>query len=249
MAAGAPLPAGAQVHAAGDDPARHRRTDRRETVRAVPPREARPSGRLTVGIESPRLERLRAVLAEVADLSHAQQILEWDARVSMPRAGAAARADVASTVTQLAHGRFVSDEVGKLLDDLDAAGHDPDSVEGALIRITRREWERAARIPSELAGEMAQASGVAVAAWDEAKAASDFKSFSPHLERQLELKHRYIACFPETNEPYDVLLDEYEEGFTTAQVEEIFGRLKGELVKLVERHRGNAVEEIAGPYP
>jgi len=132
---------------------------------------------LTVATESPQLERLKAILAEVADLSHAQQILEWDARVSMPRDGAEARADVAATVTRLAHAHFVSDEVGKLLDDLDAAGQDPGSVEGALVRITRREWERASRIPSALAGEMAQASGVAVAAWDEAKAASDFKSF------------------------------------------------------------------------
>ncbi len=204
---------------------------------------------MTVGTESPQLERLKAVLADVADLSHAQQILEWDSRVSMPRAGAAARADVASTVTQLAHGRFVSDDVGKLLADLDAAGHDPDSVEGALIRITRREWERARRIPSELVGEMVQASGVGVAAWDDAKGASDFESFRPHLERQLELKRRYIACFPKTDDPYDVLLDEYEEGLTTAQVEEIFGRLKGELVQLVDRHRGDSVEDVQGPFP
>jgi carboxypeptidase Taq len=204
---------------------------------------------LTVATESPQLERLRAVLAEIADLYHAQQILEWDARVSMPHAGAKARADVASTMTQLAHGRLVSDEVGKLLADLDGAGHDPESAEGALIRITRREWERASRIPSELAGEMAQASGVGVAAWDEAKAASDFESFRPHLERQIELKRRYIACFPKTDDPYDVLLDEYEEGMTTAHVEDIFGRLKRELVQLVERHRGDSVADIRGPFP
>jgi carboxypeptidase Taq len=204
---------------------------------------------LRLATQSRQLERLKAVLAEVADLSHAQQILEWDARVSMPRAGAAARADVASTVTQLAHARFVSDEVGKLLADLDSAGHDPESVDGALIRITRREWERASRIPLELVGEMVQASGVGVAAWDDAKAASDFESFGPHLERQLELKRRYIACFPETDDPYDVLLDEYEEGLTTAQVEEIFGRLKGELVELVDRHRGDSVEDVPGPFP
>jgi len=204
---------------------------------------------LTVATGSPQLERLQAVLAEIADLSHAQQILEWDARVSMPHAGARARADVASTITQLAHGRLVSDEVGNLLADLDGAGHDPDSTEGALIRITRREWERASRIPSELAGEMAQASGVGVAAWDEAKAASNFESFRPHLERQLELKRRYLACFPKTDDPYDVLLDEYEEGVTTAQVEEIFDRLKGELVQLVERHRADSVADIPGPFP
>ena len=39
---------------------------------------------MTVATESPLLERLKAVLAEIADLYHAQQILEWDARVSMP---------------------------------------------------------------------------------------------------------------------------------------------------------------------
>jgi carboxypeptidase Taq len=204
---------------------------------------------LTIATESPQIERLRAVLAQIADLNHTQQILEWDARVSMPHAGAKARADVASTVTQLAHGLLVSDEMGKLLADLDDAGHDPESVEGALIRITRREWERASRIPSELAGELAQASGVGVAAWDEAKAASNFDLFRPHLERQLELKRRYVACFPKTDDPYDVLLDEYEEGVTTAQVDEIFGRLKGELVQLVEQHRADSVADLAGPFP
>jgi carboxypeptidase Taq len=204
---------------------------------------------LTLATESPSLERLKAVLAEISDLSHAEQILDWDSRVSMPAAGAKARADISSTLAQLAHQRFVSDEVGGLLDELGSAGHDPESVEGALIRITRHEWERASRIPTQLAGEMAQATGVAVAAWDVAKANSDFDSFKPHIERQLDLRRRFIDCFPATDDPYDVLLEEYEEGLTTAQVEEIFGRLKGELVQLVDRHRDDEVDEIAGPYP
>src|SRR2546422_10844940 len=140
MAPQAPLSARPQVHAAGDDRTRHRQFDRRETVRAVLAREARPPGRLTVTTESPLLERLKAVLAEVADLYHAQQILEWDARVSMPHAGAEARADVASTVTQLAHGRFVSDEVGKLLEEVEAARQHPDSVEGAVVQVASHQW-------------------------------------------------------------------------------------------------------------
>src|SRR5439155_27244843 len=98
MAPRAPLSAWPQVHAAGDDRARHRQSDRRETVPALPAREASPPGRVTVATESPLLERLKAVLGEGADLYHAQQILEWDSRVSMPHAGADARADVASTV-------------------------------------------------------------------------------------------------------------------------------------------------------
>jgi carboxypeptidase Taq len=204
---------------------------------------------LTVTASAPPLERLKAILAEIADIKHTESIVDWDSRVSMPRAGAAARANVSATLTRHAHQRFVSDEIGELLEELGSP--EEDSVDAALICVTRREWDRARRVPTELAGEMSHATGVAVAAWDEAKAASDFASFAPHLERQLELKHRYVECFPETKTPYDVLLDDYEEGMTTAQVAEVFALLKPELVGLIERAGENPVDDtpLRGPFP
>ncbi len=201
---------------------------------------------MIVATASPPLERLKAILAEISDLKHVESILDWDARVSMPPAGARARAEVSATLTRLGHERFVSDEVGELLDELKSVEEETDS---ALIRATRREWERARRVPTELAGEMAQASGVAVAAWDEAKAMSDFVSFIPHLERQLELKHRYIECFPEAETAYDVLLEDYEEGLTTTQVVDVFDRLKRELVPLIERRQPVDDAPLRGPFP
>jgi carboxypeptidase Taq len=205
---------------------------------------------MNVATASPPLERLTAILAEIADIKHAESVLDWDSRVSMPHAGAQARAEASAALTRLSHERFVSDEVGQLLEELTSA-EDRDSVEAALVRVTRREWDRAHRVPTDLAGEMSHASGVAVAAWDEAKAASDFASFIPHLERQLELKHRYIECFPETETAYDVLLEDYEEGLTTAQVVEVFDSLKRELVPLIERHREQPIDEtpLRGPFP
>ncbi len=198
---------------------------------------------MTVAVGSPPLDRLKAILAELADLRHAQSIADWDSRVSMPPEGAQARADVLATLTRITHERFATDEVGKLLDELEVLD---DETDAALVRVTRREWERARRVPSDLAAELSHAAGVAVAAWDKAKAASDFASFSPHLERQLELKQRYIACFPEHDTPYDVLLDEYEEGMTTAEVQQIFARLKEELVPLIARATESA--ELTGPF-
>jgi carboxypeptidase Taq len=201
---------------------------------------------VSVATDASPLERLRVILAELADLRHTESVLDWDARVSMPPAGAEARAQVAATVTTLMHERFVSEEVGDLLEALDGAGDDDDA---ALVRVTRREWDRARRVPSGLAGEIAHAAGIGVAAWDRAKAASDFDSFVPHLERQLELKHRYIECFPATDAPYDVLLDDYEEGMTTADAQRIFDRLKEELVPLVEQHADRDVPILRGPFP
>ena len=198
---------------------------------------------MTVTVDSPPLDRLKAILAGLADLQHAESIADWDSRVSMPPEGAEARANVLATLTRITHERFVSDEVGELLDALEVVD---DETDAALVRVTRREWERARRVPSDLAAEMSHAAGVAVAAWDKAKAASDFASFSPHLERQLELKQRYIACFPETDTPYDVLLDEYEEGTTTAEVQQIFARLKEELIPLIAR--ATEPKELTGPF-
>ena len=202
---------------------------------------------------STALDRLRAVLAEIADLRHAEMLLDWDSRVSMPHAGARARAEASATVGRLAHEKFISDGVGELLDELRPLQDelDSDSIDAALIRVTRRDWERYRRIPPELAGEMRLVSGIAVAAWDEAKAASDFASFIPHLERQLELKHRYIECFPEADDPYDVLLQDWEEDMTTAQVETVFETLKRELVPLVEQAVEREVDltPMRGPFP
>jgi carboxypeptidase Taq len=165
----------------------------------------------------------------------------------MPHAGAGARADVSATLTRHAHERFVSDEVGELLDELMSL--DDDSVDAALVRVTKRDWERARRVPTALAAEMSHTAGVAVAAWDEAKAASDFAGFAPYLERQLELKHRYIECFPAGETPYDVLLNDYEEGMTTAKVAEVFAQLKPDLVALIEGAPDVDNAPLRGPFP
>ena len=194
------------------------------------------------------LERLKEILTDLEDIGHAGHLLDWDSRVFMPHGGAGARADVSATLTELAHRRLVDDQVGELLDELES-DTDEDSADAAIVRIARRGWERASRVPPQLAAEIAHSSGLAVAAWDEAKAASDFAAFAPHLERQLELKLRYIACFPEIETAYDVLLDEWEEGTTTAEVVDIFARLKAELVPLVDaRDRSADKFLLAGPF-
>jgi carboxypeptidase Taq len=199
---------------------------------------------VTAATTASPLDRLKAIVAELADLKHAEAIADWDSRVSMPPEGAAARADVLATLTRVIHERLVADEVGELLGVLESV---EDETDAALVRVTRREWERARRVPGDLAAELSHAAGVAVAAWDKAKAASDFASFAPHLERQLELKQHYIDCFPAGETPYDVLLDEYEEGMTTAEVERVFARLKEELVPLIAH--APEIPDLEGPFP
>src|SRR6266550_7325020 len=106
----------------------------------------------------PKLDRLRTLVGEVDDLRKASTVLFWDQRVMMPPGGAEARAEASATVSRLAQERFVADDVGRLLEDLRGLeeSSDYDSFEASLIRVTRRDYEKATRVPPELVGEISR---------------------------------------------------------------------------------------------
>jgi carboxypeptidase Taq len=187
-------------------------------------------------VTEPALQRLRERLAEVSDLNRAAMLLFWDQRVMMPPGGSEARAESVATVGRLAQERFVTAEIEQLLEELRdlEESSDYDSFEASLIRVTRHDFEKASRVPPELVGEMRRASALALSAWGPAKEASSFETLRPYLERNLELRQRYVECFEPPDETYDVLLDDYEPNMKTAEVREIFGELKEELVPLIK---------------
>jgi carboxypeptidase Taq len=194
---------------------------------------------------SDALRELRERLAEIEDLSAAGSLLGWDQQTMMPERGAPLRAEQLGTLGRVVHERFTDDAIGRLLDQVDGDALAPDSDDAALIRVTRRDWEKARRVPSELAAELARAGALGHQAWVQARERSDFAAFLPYLERNVELKRRYIDCFEGYEDPYDVLLDDYEEGMKTAEVAALFAELRGELVPLIAAiaQRADAVDD------
>jgi carboxypeptidase Taq len=180
-------------------------------------------------------DELRSRMAELNDLQHVGGLLFWDQRTKMPQAGSKVRAEQIATLGRLAHERFVDPAVGRLLEELRGYedGLARESFEASLIRVTRRDWEKATCVPPSLTAEIRRSGALGFSAWSEARAASDFSLLAPHLEANLELKHRYVACFPPAAEKYDTLLDDYEPEMKTAAVRAVFDELKRELIPLV----------------
>ena len=121
-----------------------------------------------------KLAELKLRLGEVSDLRSAAAVLDWDQMVLMPPAGAAVRAERLSTLHRVAHDRFTDGRVGELLDELRplAESLEHDSDDASLIRVTRRDWEKARRVPSELEAEMTKVGSEAMEAWCLRKSAS-----------------------------------------------------------------------------
>jgi carboxypeptidase Taq len=181
------------------------------------------------------LRALRERLAEISDLSRAGALLGWDQRVTMPPGGGPARAEALATVGRLAHEKFIDDEIGQLLDRLrpHEESLEYDSDDASLIRVTRRDWEKQRRVPAELRAEILRAGALGHEIWVEARADNDFAKFLPALQKNLELRKRYVDCFEWDDSPYTPLLDDYEPFMTATEVAEIFDTVRPVLSELV----------------
>jgi len=185
---------------------------------------------------SEKLQQLKGLLAEVADLNYTQALLGWDQQTYMPPGGNEARGNQLATLGKISHQKFTSDEIGTLLGDLEKEyeGADPDSDDWRLLKVTRHNYDQATRVPAEFVAEFAVVTSKAFEAWVEARSKSDFSIFRPHLEKVVELNQRYVTFFPPADHPYDVLLDQFERGMKTAEVKQIFDALRPQQVELLK---------------
>jgi carboxypeptidase Taq len=178
------------------------------------------------------LEKLRDRMGELCDLSAMEMLAVWDQLVMMPAEGAPARAQQLGTLARLTHERATGEELGAWLDELAAAPLD--ELDRDIVRIARRDWGRARRVPTELAVELAQAGAQGQESWRAAREADDFSAFAPALQRNVELARAYGECVGEAGEgAYDALLADYDYGLGSEELRRLFSALAAELPALV----------------
>jgi carboxypeptidase Taq len=191
------------------------------------------------------LTSLKTRLAELQDLEALTLLLDWDLRTIMPPGGTPHRIRHLALLQRIAHEKLIDPEVGRLLEELAPLEDslDPEADDAGLLRVARRDYEKAVLVPTDLRAEMVSSAAAAAPVWLEAKATSNFDLFLPELERQLDLRRRYIECFPPRDEPYDILLDDFEPEMETDEVRRIFDELKPELLALTADHRALDVDD------
>ena len=171
-------------------------------------------------------------VGRITNVSHASELLSWDQQVMMPDEGTPARSQQLSALSAVEHDLLTADELGGLLDDLDAA--DLDDEQRAVVREVRRDHERAVRVPTDLVERISAASSEALTAWREAREADDFATFAPHLEELLDLQRRYANHIDPDRDPYAVLFEEYEPCLPFEHAEAVLTTLREAVVPLVE---------------
>ena len=181
------------------------------------------------------LADLKVRLREVGDLRGAGAVLGWDQATYMPEGGAEARGRQMATLSRLAHERWVSAEVGKLLDALAPFGESlpRDNDDASLIRVARREYDKAVRVPPDWVARANAHGAASYDAWTRARPANDFATMVPYLEKTLALSREYSEFFVPYKHIADPHIDGADEGMTTASIRRLFDELRRELVPMV----------------
>lgn len=185
---------------------------------------------------SPKMTQLVELAAELEDLNHISAVLGWDQQVNMPPGGAEERGLQLSALGRIAHEKFTSDEVGKLIADLEQEVGDlnAETDEARMVKVTKRAYEKQTKIPLPMLMEFIQVTTMAHEHWVNAKTESDFSIFQPYLEKIVDLRKGYADLFKPYDHVYDVLLDDYEPGMKTAEVKDIFNKLRPQQVELLQ---------------
>jgi carboxypeptidase Taq len=181
------------------------------------------------------LVELKARLREVSDLSSASAVLSWDQATYMPEGGADARGRQMAMLSRLAHERSVAPAIGRLIEFLVPYGEGlpPDCDDARLIRAARRNYEKAIKVPAEYVARANAHGSASYQAWTQARPANDFKQMVPYLQKTLDLSREYSGFFAPYKHIADPLIDDADEGMTTATIKKLFAELKRGLVPLV----------------
>lgn len=173
-------------------------------------------------------DELMAFQRETQALAQVAGRLGWDQETMMPRGAASQRGEEMAAMEAVLHARRSDPRVADWLEQAKAT----DSVAAAHLREIRRSYDRAVKVPAELAKTLARVTSEAQGKWAEARAHEDVAAFVPVLEEVVALKREEGQALANGGDVYDAMIQDYEQGTTAAEIGAIFDAMRPDLVAL-----------------
>ena len=180
------------------------------------------------------LHELRELDHKISRLAAIKATLEWDQETNLPPSGVDERSEQLALLGGMLHDLQTSPLLGPLTTRL-LESTLPSDEDRALVRLHRRDYDRASKLPKELVEREARLVGVSQPAWAQARKENDFGKFAPYLSQLVDLAREKAELLGYQDHPYDALLDEYEPGTTSAEVKAVFDGLESGVADLVRR--------------
>lgn len=174
------------------------------------------------------LEELMTFQGETEALAQIAGRLGWDQETMMPRGSARQRGAEMAAMEAVLHARRSDPRVAEWLE----AAVPGDEAGAAQLREIRRSYDRATKVPADLAKTLAQLTSESQGIWAQARADEDVAAFLPTLKEVVRLKREEGAALADGGDVYDAMLQDYEPGTTASNITKIFDAMRVRLVAL-----------------
>ncbi|NDF11638.1 MAG: carboxypeptidase M32 [Proteobacteria bacterium] len=171
---------------------------------------------------------LEKIFSKIYYLDSAAAILHWDAATVMPSGSSEARGEQLATLSGLRHEMITDIKVRELLAQAEIDQKLLNAWQLANLKLMRRRFLHANCIPEALVKELSTAGTKCEMVWRDTKKTNNFSAYVPHQQKVLDLVRQVAALKAESFgvSRYDALLDSYDPGKKSAEIDRVFADLK-----------------------
>jgi len=197
-------------------------------------------------------QELSRTFQRLARFGHLGAIAGVDMQTTMPPGGSQARGEAMAELSVFMHELLTDKRLGGLFDA--AAQESLNDVEQANLGEMQRAWRQATLLPASLVEAKSLAGSRCEHAWRSQRPANDWQGFSANLKEVVKLSREEAQLRADALgvSRYDALLDVFEPGMTSAQLDNTFGDLKSWLPdllqKAVARQQATPIAQPVGPF-
>ncbi len=186
-------------------------------------------------------KKLKDHSKKIDTLGSIQALVGWDQETFMPPGAEEFRSEQLKTLAGIIHAEHISPEYKASLERLIdlKTGVVLDTKLDERHQAALREWRRAylidSALPQDFVENLAQLCSKSMVLWREARERNDFSHFAPTLEKIIEATRKKAEYLGYEDHPYDALLDLYEPGAKTKEIQKLFSNLKSRIKEILKK--------------
>lgn len=198
-------------------------------------------------------ELLMSHLERANALKTAMELIEWDNETLAPKEAGTYTTKVVGVLSQEYFSCITSDEVKKLLIKCEKeAGLN--EIEAGVMKELKKEIDQLDCIPADEYRYYAELTSKSGRIWAKARENKDYESFAPVLKEIIDYQKKFAGYRAKDGQKlYDVMLNQYEAGFSMTELDRFFTKMKAEIIPLLKEIKqcGQQPDDhfLTGDYP
>lgn len=179
---------------------------------------------------------------EIASIQYTINLLLWELKINAPKDSEKDLIDLISYHEKNLFSMQTSVQYGNLLKAaIESLEYQTLSEEEKrYIQNLLRHYEKNKKVPTDFYEEYSKMKATANVVWRRAKEKNNYKLFEPYLRKIIELTKKYYKyIYPNIDNLYDAMLNEYEIGIGSELIDKLFSDLKNGIIHLIPFEESN----------